>query len=177
MSVAMRLRGCALTVLVLWSSGAGAAAATESVCVGYGKGHRIERFAGPQAISQSAKAETLEELLAIMEAHREEVERILEEKGLRDLVEPLYAALRSGDGVRERDLRQGESFEWMAARTNEGKPVAIDRVCVATRNSSGAFKVELEIAGEAEGGRTTTVHTFVIPKDCSNLLYGGHRVE
>ena len=222
-----------------------AASAGEGVCEGYTRKQIIHRFGGRAAITHtpvSSPADLLEQL----EKHRAEIEAIMAERGVGHLTEALFSAAASGEGLSERDLAQGEVFEWMAFR-KRGAATTYGPMCVDARKTRSAYVIEIPeeephmaharcslratggacveneirvdaggssdgvevtmsgpggsktiISGgattwqglpsapgtyeftakaEAQGTKTVTTHTFVIPKVCLNLAFTGSSSE
>ena len=236
----------ALTILSACLFAAAAAASShETVCEGFDRKHRISRLGGRAAFSRTPVTSPAD-LLAQLEEHRAEVEALMAERGLGHLVADLYAAVKSGEGLSERNLERGEVFEWMAFRKRRG-PETAGPLCVSARKTYDAYVIEVaevenhpaqakcelkatggacvdepisvdaggssagvvvEMSGaggtktvisggattwegtapspgaygftaraEAQGTKTVTTHTFVIPKICLNLAYEGDETE
>ena len=230
--------GCAALVMTL---PAALVAQESSYCVGFEGGKRVTRF-GSNAVS-SERAESMDDFRRLMGEHRAELEGIMREKGLGDLIDELFDAVQSGEGVSQRKLARGEKLDWMSSR-KEGTATADGPVCLDLSSSEDTWEVkirqesvqpavancqlrvssdcsagtitvdasgssagvEVSMAGSGRstsilsgssqtwtgsfderfgtdysftatasggGGRTTTIHTFVIPKTCLNLSYSG----
>ena len=114
------------------------ASAQEAVCEDFEGGSRVSRF-GSNAISD-ARADTLDDLERLFAEHRAELAAVMESRGLAHLMNELAAAIASGDGVTERTLIRGETFEWMAAR-HDGEARAGGPVCIAATQTYEAFEI------------------------------------
>ncbi len=118
----------------------GAAAAQDSACADVAVNRRIVRF-GSHRVS-SERADTRDDLKRLMEQHRSELEAVMNEKGLGHLIDGLFEAVRTGQGVTERNLEQGETFDWMASR-REGKVSARGPVCLETVQTYEAYEIKV----------------------------------
>lgn len=155
-------------------------AAEPDPCSGYTGKSRVTRFAGPHAFSKK-KAETREQLQAIFTEHEADVWTVLKAKGLEDIGDALFDALRTGNGVSETMVGKGDTFEWMAFRKS-GEPQVIDKICVTPKPKADktwdAFEVTLVQEREKDcNTREKATYTLVIPKVCSNLSLKNMKVE
>ena len=64
---------------------------------------------GSNAVS-SESAETAADFSRLMQEHRSDLEAIMRDRGLGDLIDELFAAVASGNGVEERNLARGEEL-------------------------------------------------------------------
>ena len=113
-----------------------------NVCDGFAKKNTIRSLGGSNAFSKQG-APTWQDLARQFERHRDEIEAMLAERGLSHVTEQLFEAVKTGK-VTERDLRQGEIFQWMAWRRH-GKPKATGPLCVATRKTYDAYEVTVRV--------------------------------
>ena len=109
-------------------------------CAGYDNGKRVVRF-GSNAVS-SESAETAAEFSRLMQEHRSDLEAIMRDRGLGDLIDELFAAAASGNGVEERNLARGEELAWMASR-KDGEIRTGGPVCLDLSSSEGAWEVTI----------------------------------
>ena len=131
-------------ILFVLASGAfvSASAAQESACSHIDVTRRIVRF-GVHKVS-SERANTLDDLRRLMEQHRTEFEGVLNDEGLGHLIDGLYEAVQTGQGVTERTLEQGESYDWMASR-REGKVVTSGPVCLETVQTYEGYEIKVTV--------------------------------
>lgn len=135
-------KSLAVSVLGILALGTVAEASThETPCEGYDRKQRIGRLGGRTAFSKTPVTSPAD-LAAQLDAHRSEIEAIMAEKGLSHLTEALYAAVRSGKGLSERDLVRGEVFDWMTFRKRSG-PTTYGPMCFNARKTYDAFVVEV----------------------------------
>ncbi|MEM7587916.1 MAG: outer membrane beta-barrel protein [Acidobacteriota bacterium] len=160
------LKLLALTVLVLGCMTAvpQEASAQEAVCEGFDRKQRIGRLGGRTAFSKDPVASPAD-LHKQLEAHRSEIETIMRDKGVGHLVDALYSAVASGDGLSERDLERGEVFEWMTFRKRRGA-TTLGPMCFAARKSYSAYEI---LVTEEENKPAKA--------DCALAVSGGACVE
>ena len=128
-------------ILLLACSAVSSVRAQEEVCEDFPLSRQVRRFGG-SAIS-SERANTADDLRRLMQRHRSEMEQVLRSKGLEHLVDALYEAIETGEGVIERNLYRGETLQWMAAR-RDGVPTAGDPVCIAVTAAFEAFEIRIQ---------------------------------
>ena len=138
--------------------------ADEAICEGFDRKSRIYRLGGRAAFARPPITSP-GELKDAMEKHRAEIEQIMAERGLGHLTDDLYAAVASGDGLSERDLKRGEVFEWMAYR-KRGKGVTHGPMCVAAKKAYSSYVVEV-----------TEVEEMPAKAECSVRVSGGACAE
>jgi len=131
----------ALTLLALGLAAVPAAAAGDGVCDGFNRQHKISRLGGSAAFTKTP-VKSPADLKAQLDARRGEIDALMAAKGLGHLTDALYAAIVSGEGLSERNLVRGETFEWMVYRKASG-PVASGPVCIATKKTYDAYVIEV----------------------------------
>ncbi len=115
---------------------------------------------------------------AYLDSIRPDVEAIMARKGMADRTDDVLNALRSGDGVTESQLERGDVIDWMIFRTGAGKVgVGVGPYCLAIQKPYGVFEVALVDEEDLGDSIRRTTHTFVIPKICANLAFGGSTTE
>lgn len=132
-----------------------AAGADETVCQGYDKLQRIERLGGANAFSK--KPATSPAVLAeLMNAHRDELESLMRERGLSDeVIAGLFAAVESGRGLSERQLERGEVFQWMTWRKSRSKQATTSGpMCMAATKTYDAYLIDVVIETPHKGDAT-----------------------
>ena len=219
-----------------------AATANGQECQDYDRQHTVKRLGGSGAVHKGSNDLTCPQLDQKLDhdrrgskTHRQQLESVLEERGLGDWTEELWSAIKTCDSgsVKEIKIQKGDELDWMTFDKNNTKtfgPVCFDTkkdyaafeitlseteetpaeaecslkvsggACVGdpfvvdTSGSSPGVKVEAKGPGntekpdapgtysftataEAQGTKEVTTHTFVIPKVCLNLAYGGMTVE
>lgn len=112
----------------------------ETICEGFEGSQRVLRFGG-NAVSDE-RADTLDDLRRLFAEHRAEFASVMERRGLGHLMDDLSAAIASGEGVSQRNINRGETFEWMAARRN-GEVGAGGPVCMAATQTYEAFEIKI----------------------------------
>jgi hypothetical protein len=138
----------ALTLLALGLAAVPAAASSqEKVCEGYDRKQQVSRLGGRNAFTKTPVASPAD-LKRQLDEHRAEVEALMAEKGLGHLTDQLYEAVVSGNGLSERDLERGETFEWMVYR-KRGTATTTGPVCITTKKSYSAYVVELKETDES----------------------------
>jgi len=118
-----------------------AVAVAEEVCGDFDSSHMIRSLGGKNAFSTDG-ADSLAELQALFAANHDDLERVLAERGLAHLTDRIFAAIASGEGVVERDLRNGETFQWMALRRG-GVPASAGPLCVNSKKTWGAWEIQV----------------------------------
>ncbi len=141
-----------------------AAFAQEAVCEGYSKKQTIHRLGGRTAFTRTPVSSP-EDLYNQLDQHRAELVAIMDEHGLAHLTDKLYAAVKSGNGLSERNLVRGERFEWMTFRKRSG-PEAFGPMCVAAKKTYSAYEIEL-----------TEVEEHPAKATCALKVSGGACVE
>jgi outer membrane protein W len=115
-------------------------AQAEDACAGYDKNQRIQRLA-VHPVSKKPAADQAALAHAVSE-YEAEFRALLEARGLGAIADELMAALKSGDGVTERALSRGETFQWMTFR-EKGALAADGPRCLDTRKDYAAFEVTI----------------------------------
>lgn len=150
-------------IAVLIAGVAPALAADQGICQGYAKEHKVTRFAGPHAFSKKP-AKTLEDLQQLFGELEPDIRNVLSSKGLGpEVSDALFQAVRTGQGIRDRDVAWGEIFQWMASRDKDG-PKVTDDLCVATKKTFGAFEVTFSV--ERPGQAANPVCNLDVNRDC-----------
>lgn len=160
-----------ITCLAVVAPGRPAWAAQEGVCASQPIDHRFSALGGRySSISQGASVSSVSELQQLFVKYRTDLRRVLADRGMAGLADPLFAAVASGKGISETSIRPGETFQWMAFR-RKGKPVSTAPVCLATRKSYRAYEIDVPISHAG----VTDIHEFIVPEVCLNLAYVGQR--
>jgi hypothetical protein len=133
------------------------ARADQGPCTGVA--HKIPRLGGSTRFHKPITS--LEQLQkAFQDQHfRKDVDRILKEKGLSALSEPLAQAVASGENVAPVKIDPGTRFEWMAYRKHG--PHALEEPCWNGRDPFNAWQLTL-----SDSARD---YVFIIPEACGNL--------
>ena len=134
----LRILGVTALSVTLFIPGA---IATDGSCDGVGKRQRLTKLGGPNAFGSAT--ETVPDLQRAFETHRDDIVFLLETQGLIDAVPAVFEAVRNGEVV-DRELRRGETFEWMAFRW-QGKPKLTDNLCVDTTEDYAAFEITVTL--------------------------------
>ena len=146
------------------------------LCAGYEGKQKVTKLAGPNAFSKK-KLTSMDDLRSTFESMRAGVEHVLQSNGLGSLMPEIYAAVESGEGVSEMQLAPGDTMEWMAFR-KAGKPWTIANVCMGTKKTYDAYRIEVsEDRDTTDGGIERTTYVFAVPKVCSNISFLGSSVE
>ncbi len=82
--------------------------------------------------------------------HQEQLDSILEQRGLGHLAEKLWSAIKAcdSDSVKPIEIKRGDKFEWMAA--GEDKTKAFGPVCFDTKKDYSAFEITLTETEETQ---------------------------
>ncbi|MGA8260148.1 MAG: OmpW family outer membrane protein [Arenicellales bacterium] len=148
-----------------------ASAAESSVCASQPIANRFTALGGKySSISEGVTVDSVSKLQTLFARYEPELREVLSERGMGDVSDALFAAVASGKGISETSIEPGDSFEWMAFR-RKGKPVSVAPVCLATKRSYKAYKIDVPIAK----GDVTHIYEFVVPEACLNLAYAGQR--
>lgn len=151
------------------------------VCEGYSGKSLIRGFGGRATFSKTP-AQSPDDLLRILREHEQDLRSVMDSQGVGPLTDDVFHAVETGLGLSERDVRVGETFEWMAFRKRGGVDV-IENACFAPtgRKQYGAYQVEITEKGEPMGpdcDRIEETHyTFLFPKICVNPSLANVRKE
>lgn len=129
----------AIAALLVAVGAVPAALADDAVCQEFPKAQRIGTLGGPQAFSKTA-VRSPGDALEKLKAHRAELEALFAARGVGHLLDPIMKAVESGQGLSERNLERGETFEWMIFRKTSG-PVAAGPFCYAAKKTFDAYEV------------------------------------
>ncbi len=157
----------AFSILAVLVVSAAPAWSADDVCAGYPVGKKLTKLGGPNAFAPSVS--TLEELQARLDILEPDIRYVLEQNGQAHLAEGILDAIRSGR-VKERNLRSGEIFQWMAFR-KKGEPQSYGDLCLALRAPYPAW--EIQVVTEEEMGGQPPACGATVRRDCQ----GGLEVE
>lgn len=149
------------------------AAAQGPVCEGYSGKNLLRGFGGANTFTKKP-VQSPDGLLQAMRQHEQEVRSLMENHGVGNLTDDLFHAIETGEGLSERNVEPGDTFEWMAYRSR-GQARVLEGACFAPkgRQTYPAYVVNLSETGEPGGPNCdeikTTDYEFTIPKICGNL--------
>lgn len=135
-------------VLVLLCGSTAPVLLAQEVCQGFDKEQQIMRLGSRNAFSKDG-VKSPADLETQLREDRASLEAVLGDHGLGHLTDAFLAAV-AGNGLSERNIERGESFEWMALR-KDGKPTTTGRVCFASSRTFDAYVVEVEETDETAG--------------------------
>lgn len=151
-----------LALGLLLAGSMAAVAATDEVCGDFDKKHMIRSLGGKNAFSTSG-ADTLVDLQTLFVENRADLERVLAERGVAHLTDEIFDAIASGQGVIERDLANGETFQWMALRRG-GVPASAGPLCVNSKKTWGAW--EIQVSTQRDMASTPPKCELSVAADC-----------
>lgn len=136
------LTGLGLTAALLVGLAGPAAAADAAQC----RGHWVRALGGPHAVTRKPIKDLadLQKRLPELEAGFREL--VAQDASLSpEIAETLIAAIRSGEGVLERNVYRKEEVRWMAYRPARGKLGVIAPPCIDLARDYAAFEIVVGI--------------------------------
>lgn len=138
-----------------------AAAENHNPCDGFSKENTVTRLNTADAFSRGG-AQEWQDLARQFERYRADIEALMQARGLSELTQPLFDAVRAGN-VSERSIENGETFEWMAFR-KKGQADSTGPVCFSTRKTYSAFEVKVVL--KKQGPAPAVSCDFEATGDC-----------
>ena len=110
----------------------------------------------------SSPVTTVEELQALFQNSGDDIRRLLAESGFQGNPDDLFAAVRSGEGVRSQSYAPGQRLGWMFFRRS-GKPVVRENLCWAGKQPFQGWEIQFT-SGD-------NWYAMTVPEVCGNLSF------